>query len=97
MMHARKWGERHRRGAFGIVVASSGRSDSMIESMATDFCQVPFGDLAAVDAAVDSRTVAIVLEVPSSDPCAAPAFSDYVEGVEKLCRELNILLIRNDA
>lgn len=96
MLHARSWGERYRRGAFGIVVASSDQSDSLIESMAPDFCQVPFGDLSAVDAAVDSLTVAIVLQTPPGGALGESDQDAYIQGVEKLCRDLNILLIRND-
>ncbi len=94
---ARKWGERHRRGKCGVVVASGGRFDALIESMATDFCCVPFNDLAAMDAAVDSRTVAIMLEPIQGETVVTPASHAYVQGVAKLCRELNILLIINEA
>jgi len=94
---ARKWGERHRRGECGVVVASGGRFDELIESMASGFCRVPFNDLAAIEAAVDSRTVAIILEPIQGENVANPASQAYVKGVEKLCRVLNILLIFNEA
>lgn len=94
---ARRWGERHRRGECGVVVASGGRFDELIESMAKDFCRVPFNDLAAMEAAVDSRTVAIILEPIQGENVVTPASQAYVQGVEKLCRALNILLIFNEA
>ena len=94
---ARKWGERHRRGKCGVVVASGGRFDVLIESMASHFSCVPFNDLVAIDAAVDSNTVAIVLEPIQGSAVVTPASQAYVKGVEKLCRELNILLILNEA
>lgn len=97
MTLARKWGERHRRGKCGVVLASGGRFDGLIESMVSDCFKVPFNDLAAVDAAVDSATVAIVLEPIQGQSVVTPAFQAYVQGVAKLCRELNILLILNDA
>jgi len=97
MALARLWGERHRRGQCGIVVASGGRFDELIESAATHFSGVPFNDLAAIDAAVDSNTVAIVLEPIQGDSVITPASLAYVKGVEKLCRDLNILLILNEA
>lgn len=93
MTLARRWGERHRRGACGVVVASGGRFDELIESMASDFRRVPFDDLLAIEAAVDSRTVAIILEPMQGNSVVTPASHAYVQGVEKLCRELNILLI----
>ncbi|WP_455922023.1 hypothetical protein [Pseudomonas putida] len=51
---------------------------------------VPFGDLAALHAAVDAQTVAIMLQ-PLADADA------YLQGVEQLCRALDILLIIDDA
>ncbi len=97
MTLARKWGQRHRRGKCGVVVASGGRFDPLIESMASHFSRVPFNDLVAIDAAVDSNTVAIVLEPIQGSAVVTPASHAYVKGVEKLCRELNILLILNEA
>ncbi len=94
---ARKWGERHRHGKCGVVVASGGRFDALIESKASDFCRVPFNDLVAMEAAVDSHTVAIVLEPIQGDSILKPASHAYVQGVAKLCRELNILFILNEA
>ncbi|RAU46242.1 MULTISPECIES: aminotransferase class III-fold pyridoxal phosphate-dependent enzyme [unclassified Pseudomonas] len=97
MKLARLWGERHRRGHCGVLSASGGRFDGLLESLATDFCRVPFNDLAAVEAAVDSRTVAIVLEPIQGETVVTPATHTYVRGMERLCRALNILLILNVA
>jgi acetylornithine/succinyldiaminopimelate/putrescine aminotransferase len=97
MALAQKWGERHRRGKCGVVLASGGRFDALIESMASAFCRVAFNDLVAMDAAIDSSTVAIVLEPIQGQSVVTPASQAYVQGVAKLCRELNILLILNDA
>lgn len=97
MMLARTWGERHRRGQCGVVVASGGRFDALIESMATAFCQVAFNDLAALEGAVDSNTVAIILEPIQGENVVTPATQAYVQGVEALCRGLNILLILSEA
>ncbi|SER83546.1 Aminotransferase class-III [Pseudomonas sp. NFACC02] len=97
MALARKWGERHRRGQCGVVVASGGRFDSLIESRATGFSRVPFNDLTAMAAAVDSTTVAVVLEPIQGENIVTPASQAYVQGVANLCRELNILLILNEA
>lgn len=97
MILARRWGERHRRGECAVVVASGGRFDGLIKSMATDFRCAPFNDLAAIEAAVDSRTVAIILEPIQGKTVVTPASHGYVQGIEKLCRQLNILLILNEA
>nr|GFC84031.1 acetylornithine aminotransferase [Tanacetum cinerariifolium] len=46
---------------------------------------------------VDSTTVAVVLEPIQGESVVTPASQAYVRGVAKLCRELNILLIFNEA
>jgi acetylornithine/N-succinyldiaminopimelate aminotransferase len=86
---ARKWGQLHRGGASRIIVAQQGchgRSLSTID-------RVPFNDLPALHAAVDAQTVAIMLEPIQSDAGVVPATEHYLKGVERLCRELGILLI----
>jgi acetylornithine/N-succinyldiaminopimelate aminotransferase len=91
---ARKWGQRHRGGASRIIVASKGchgRGPGMIST--PDFHHVPFNDLRALHAAVDAQTVAIMLEPIQSEAGVIPATDHYLKGVERLCRELGILLI----
>jgi acetylornithine/N-succinyldiaminopimelate aminotransferase len=105
---ARKWGQRHRGGASRIIVASQGchgrslgtisASDSSnlvnrFEPQLPGFSRVPFNDLAALHAAVDARTVAIMLEPIQSEAGVIPATGHYLKGVERLGRELGILLI----
>lgn len=105
---ARKWGQRHRGGASRIIVASNGchgrslgtisASDSSnltnrFEPLLPGFSHVPFNDLSALHAAVDAQTVAIMLEPIQSEAGVIPATEHYLKGVERLCRELGILLI----
>jgi acetylornithine/N-succinyldiaminopimelate aminotransferase len=105
---ARKWGQRYRGGASRIIVASQGchgrslgtisASDSLklinrFEPQLPGFSHVPFNDLAALHAAVDAHTVAIMLEPIQSEAGVIPAAEHYLKGVERLCRELGILLI----
>lgn len=85
---AREWGRRHRGGAEGIITAGRTRG--------TGLSQVPFNDLAALHAQVDSRTVAIMLEPLQADAGVIPATRDYLLGAEQLCRELGILLILDE-
>ncbi|HWT68514.1 MAG TPA: aminotransferase class III-fold pyridoxal phosphate-dependent enzyme [Pseudomonas sp.] len=108
---ARKWGQQQRGGASRIIVASNachGRtlgtisaSDSSaqinrFEPQLPGFSQVPFNDLPALHAAVDERTVAIMLEPIQSEAGVIPATAHYLKGVERLCRELGILLILDE-
>lgn len=105
---ARKWGQRHRGGASRIIVANNGchgrslgtisASDSSnltnrFEPLLPGFSHVPFNDLPALHAAVDAQTVAIMLEPIQSEAGVILATEHYLKGVERLCRELGILLI----
>ncbi|CAG8869920.1 Acetylornithine aminotransferase [Pseudomonas fluorescens] len=107
---ARKWGQLHRNGAYHIITASQschGRSLGALsasdpspcnrcEPGLPGFSKVPFNDLEALHAAVDSRTVAIMLEPIQGEAGVIPATRDYLQGVERLCRELGILLVLDE-
>lgn len=108
---ARKWGQLHRGGAPRIIVARQGcHGRSLATISASDsgnlanrfapllpgFDQVPFNDLPALHAAVDAQTVAIMLEPIQSDAGVIAASEHYLKGVERLCRELGILLILDE-
>lgn len=108
---ARKWGQLHRGGASRIIVARQGcHGRSLATIPASDSCnlanrfapllpgfeQVPFNDLPALHAAVDAQTVAIMLEPIQSDAGVIPASEHYLKGVERLCRDLGILLILDE-
>ena len=105
---ARKWGQQHRGGASRIIVANNGNHGRSLATMSASdsstlanrfepqlpgFSHVPFNDLPALHAAVDERTVAIMLEPIQSEAGVIPATAHYLKGVERLCRELGILLI----
>lgn len=107
---ARKWGRLHRNGAYHIITASQGCHGRSLGALSASdplpcnrcepglpgFSKVPFNDLAALHAAVDSRTVAIMLEPIQGEAGVIPASLDYLKGVEQLCRELGILLILDE-
>ena len=107
---ARKWGQLHRGGAYRIISASSGchgRSfaamsasagaiENRFEPQLPGFSHVPFNDLSALHAAVDAQTVAIMLEPIQGEAGVIPATEHYLKGVERLCRELGILLILDE-
>lgn len=108
---ARKWGQLHRGGASRIIVARQGcHGRSLATISASDSCNlanrfapllpgfdpVPFNDLPALHTAVDAQTVAIMLEPIQSDAGVIPASEHYLKGVERLCRELGILLILDE-
>ncbi|WP_455917587.1 aspartate aminotransferase family protein [Pseudomonas cerasi] len=107
---ARKWGQQHRGGAYHIISASNGCHGRSFAAMAAStgaggnrfepqlpgFSHVPFNDLPALHAAVDAQTVAIMLEPIQGAAGVIPATEHYLKGVERLCRELGILLILDE-
>lgn len=108
---ARKWGQLHRGGAHRIITATgschgrsfgamsasgSGTFDNRFEPQLPGFINVPFNDLPALHVAVDAQTVAIMLEPVQSEAGVIPATEHYLKGVERLCRELGILLILDE-
>ncbi|MBA1201682.1 aminotransferase class III-fold pyridoxal phosphate-dependent enzyme [Pseudomonas capeferrum] len=107
---ARKWGQLHRNGAYHIITASQGCHGRSLGALSASdplpcnrcepglpgFSKVPFNDLEALHAAVDSRTVAIMLEPIQGEAGVIPATREYLKGVERLCRELGILLILDE-
>ncbi|QQE83745.1 aspartate aminotransferase family protein [Pseudomonas putida] len=107
---ARKWGQLHRNGAYHIITASQGCHGRSLGALSASdplpcnrcepglpgFSKVPFNDLAALHAEVDSRTVAIMLEPVQGEAGVIPATREYLTGVERLCRELGILLILDE-
>ncbi|POA32129.1 MULTISPECIES: aspartate aminotransferase family protein [unclassified Pseudomonas] len=106
---ARKWGQLHRGGASRIITASGSCHGHGFAAMSASDCQnnrfepqlpgfshVPFNDLPALHAAVDAQTVAILLEPIQCAAGVVPATGHYLKGVERLCRELGILLILDE-
>ncbi len=57
------------------------------------FVQVPWGDLAALEAAVTPRTAAIMAEMVQGESGIHPMSPDYARGIEALCRKHGLLLL----
>ena len=105
---ARKWGSRHRGGAFEIVtmehgfhgrtlatMAASGKPgwDTLFQPKVPGFPKVPLGDLEAVRKAVTPETVAVMLEPIQGEAGVFVAADDWLRDLRKLTRDLGILLI----
>lgn len=105
---ARKWGALHRQGAHRIVtmhngfhgrtlatMSASGKPqwEALYEPKVPGFAKVPFNDLAALEAAIDEHTVAVMLELIQGEGGVIPAEVDYVQGLRALTREKGVLLI----
>ena len=57
------------------------------------FVHVPFNDLAAVKAAVNDQTAAILLEPVQGEGGIRPATQEFMEGVRDLCDQQGILML----
>jgi acetylornithine/N-succinyldiaminopimelate aminotransferase len=105
---ARKWGARHRGGAFEIItmehafhgrtlatMSASGKPgwDTLFEPKVAGFPKVPLGDLEAVRNAVTPMTAAVMLEPIQGEAGVLMAGDDWLRGLRQLTREAGILLI----
>ena len=105
---ARKWGARHRGGAFEIItmehafhgrtlatMSASGKPgwDTLFEPKVPGFPKVPLGDLEAVRSAITPMTTAVMLEPIQGEAGVLMAGDDWLRGLRQLTREAGILLI----
>jgi acetylornithine/N-succinyldiaminopimelate aminotransferase len=108
---ARKWGQRFRGGAYEIVttqgafhgrtlatMSASGKPafEPLFEPKVPGFRKVPLNDLAAMDAAITERTVAVMLEPIQGEAGVIPADDDYLVALRALTRERGVLLILDE-
>jgi acetylornithine/N-succinyldiaminopimelate aminotransferase len=105
---ARKWGTRHRGGAFEIItmehgfhgrtlatMAASGKPgwNALFEPKVPGFPKVPLGDLDAVKRAVKPETVAVMVEPIQGEAGVFVAADGWLRDLRKLTRDLGLLLI----
>lgn len=108
---ARKWGSRHRDGAFEIItmdhgfhgrtlatMAASGKAqwERLFEPKVSGFVKLPLNDLAAVEAAITARTVAVMLEPIQGEAGVFEATIPFLRELRALTRERGLLLILDE-
>jgi len=108
---ARKWGARNRDGAFEIITTTGsfhGRTLATVTAggqpkysdpfkpVPPGFVHVPFNDLAAIEKATTSKTVAVMLEPVMGEIGIVPAAPGYLAAVRRWCDERNLLLILDE-
>ncbi len=108
---ARKWGALHRAGAHEIVtlhngfhgrtlatMAASGKPQwaALFEPKVPGFPKVPLNDLAAVDAAIGERTVAVMLEPVLGEAGVLPVDGEYLRALRRLTEARGVLLILDE-
>lgn len=109
---ARKWGARHKAGAFRVVSTWKGFHGRTLATMAATgkpewhglfgpacegFDHVEHGDLQALDAALrDPLVCAVILEPVQGEGGVVPASPEYLRGVRALCDGRGALLIADE-
>ena len=103
---ARKWGAAE--GRYEVVTfrqSFHGRTLATVAATAQAWCQegynpLPVGfayadynDLESVKAAVNGKTVAIMLEAVQGEGGITPATNEFMRGIRKICDENNLLMI----
>ncbi|MFN0125876.1 MAG: aspartate aminotransferase family protein [Verrucomicrobiales bacterium] len=84
----------HGRTLGGIAATGQEKVKSGFGPMPQGFrCDVPYNDLAAMEAAVGSRTAAILIEGIQGEGGITPATAAYLTGLRRLCDERNLLLM----
>lgn len=105
---ARKWGRRHRGGAFEIItlengfhgrtlatMSASGKPgwDTLFAPQVPGFPKARLNDLDSVAALINRNTVAVMLEPIQGEAGVIPATPDFLRGLRKLTMEHGLLLI----
>lgn len=105
---ARKYGALHRDGAYEIITLRNGFHGRTLTTMAASgkagwqrlfppqpegFVHAEPNDFATVVAAVNERTVAVLLELVQGEAGVVPLSNGFVQEVARLCRERGLLLM----
>jgi predicted acetylornithine/succinylornithine family transaminase len=108
---ARKWGARHRDGAFEIIstagsfhgrtlatVTAGGQAkySDPFKPLPEGFVHVPYNDIKALKEATRDRTVAVMLEPVMGEIGVIPAAPGYLKAVRGWCDERDLLLILDE-
>lgn len=83
----------HGRTLFTVSVGGQPKYSDGFGPKPADIVHVPFNDLAAVKAVIDSHTCAIVVEPIQGEGGVTPATQEFMQGLRDLCDEHNALLV----
>ena len=108
---ARKWGQKHKNGAHEIItmdhafhgrtlamMSASGKAEwkQLYEPKVSGFPKAVLNDLNSVRAAIQEKTVGIMLEPIQGEAGVFVATDEFMKGVRDLTREKGILLILDE-
>jgi acetylornithine aminotransferase/acetylornithine/N-succinyldiaminopimelate aminotransferase len=83
----------HGRTLGGISATGQEKVKTGFSPLVERFVHVPFNDLAAVEAAITPKTVAILLEPVQGEGGINPATPEFLKGVRALCDKHDLLLM----
>ena len=83
----------HGRTLGGISATGQEKVKTGFAPLVEGFVHVPFNDLAATEAAITSKTVAILLEPVQGEGGINPATPEFLKGVRELCDQHELLLM----
>jgi acetylornithine/N-succinyldiaminopimelate aminotransferase len=105
---ARKWGTVNKNGAYKIItfdngfhgrtlttMAASGKAafEPLFEPKTPGFIKIAYNDVSAVEQAIDSQTVAIMLELIQGEAGVIPAQLEFVQQLRQLADQYGLLLM----
>ncbi len=105
---ARKWGQKHKGGAFEIItfvdgfhgrtlatMSASGKAgwDTVFAPQVAGFPKAILNDMDSVKALINPNTVAIMLELIQGEAGVIPASQEFIQMLRALCDEHGLLLI----
>ena len=108
---ARRWGAKHRQGAFEIItmehafhgrtlatMSASGKAgwEMLFEPKVAGFPKARLNDLASVEALIGARTVAVMLEPIQGESGVIVASDEFLRGLGALVRSHGLLLILDE-
>jgi predicted acetylornithine/succinylornithine family transaminase len=86
----------HGRTLTTLAATGQPQKQEVFQPLPSGFRQVSFDDLAALEAAMDDRVAAVMLEAVQGEGGVNPASAEYLHGVRRLCDEREALLIMDE-
>ena len=86
----------HGRTLAAIAATGSPKFQDGFGPMPEGFTQVPMGDIAALKAAITTKTAAIIMEMVQGEGGVNPVDPDFLQAAYALCREKGVLFIADE-
>jgi acetylornithine/N-succinyldiaminopimelate aminotransferase len=93
---ALQWAAAQNPAAERLVLLEGSHLDPIVFGAASQVLRVPFNDLEALAAVIDSRCAAVLIEPLQQSAGVVPATLEYLQGAQRLCREQGAVLILDE-